>query len=277
MKLWVSFPHLALKGTKEFVTKLVLRGVLTHTALGFKTFKRDSVIVLDGVLNKGQDLWSFTEVSESWLAYGVQEENKTVPEKGAWHTEMGHHLAWLLGCCYQQDPAKGPQVHQRDGDLSQSLGIPSEPSSKGVLVFSAQHTEEVAQHTEGQRYGGSNNPIPVCTYTVTEPWGTYPKQPVHQEHIHHPPVKRRDEWVQGGTEILRCSWTARNPAVGNGTIASGGLNQLNTPEEKADNTSVKPQWIIEVLRQILYSIYEGRRSPVLFPCSSKIHVIFMPY
>lgn len=166
--------------------------------------------MLDGVLSKGQGLWSFTEVCESSLAYGVQEENKTLPEKGAWHTEMEHHLTWLLGCCHQQDPAKGPQGHQRGGDLSQSLGMSSEPSSKRMLGFPTQHTEGVAQHTEEQYYGGSDHPVPVCTYTMTEPWGTYPQQPVHQEHVHHPPVNQSDEWEQGGTEMLLSSWTAQD-------------------------------------------------------------------
>lgn len=99
-----------------------------HTALSFKTFQKHSVIESDGVLNKGQDLWSFTEVCESWLAYGVQEENKTVPGKGAWHPETEHHLAWLL-LLLPIRPSQGS--HQRGGDLFQALGMPSEPSSKG--------------------------------------------------------------------------------------------------------------------------------------------------
>ena len=56
---------------------------------------------------------------------------------------MGHHPAWLLGCCYVRDPAKCPQFHQRGGDLPQSMGTSSELCSKCVLVFPARHTEEV--------------------------------------------------------------------------------------------------------------------------------------
>lgn len=59
---------------------------------------------------------------------------------------MGHHLAWLLGCCYQRDPDKGSQTHQRGGDLLQSLGTTSELCSKGMLVFLTQHAEEVVHH-----------------------------------------------------------------------------------------------------------------------------------
>lgn len=135
------------KWTKEeFVTKQVLTGELTHIALSFKTFKRHSAIVLDWVLNKGQHLWSFTEVCESWSAFRGQEATRTVPGKGAWHTAMGHHLTWLLGCCYQQDPVRCPQIQQGGGDLPQPLGTSSEPCSNGVLVFPAQHAEEALHH-----------------------------------------------------------------------------------------------------------------------------------
>lgn len=190
-----------------------------HTALSFKTFQKHSVIESDGVLNKGQDLWSFTEVCESWLAYGVQEENKTVPGKGAWHPETEHHLAWLL-LLLPIRPSQGS--HQRGGDLFQALGMPSEPSSMGGLLFPAQYTEEVAQHTEGQHYGGWNHPIPVCTYTVTQ--------------IPNSLSSRNTsitlQWTQEmseckGTETLPCSWTTINPAAGNGTISSGGLNSIH--------------------------------------------------
>lgn len=159
--------------------------------------------------------------------------------------------AWLLCCCYQQDPAKGPQAHQRGRDLSQCLGIPSEPSTNGVLVFPAQYTGEVSQHTERQHYGGSNHPIPVCTYTMTEPWGTYPQKPVQQEHIRHPPVNWRDERVQGRqkhyTVLGQCSRKWHN--------LKWWLKPAQWRESRQYIT--KSHWTLAVLRQILYSIYEG--------------------
>lgn len=153
--------------------------------------------MLDGVLRKGQALRSFTEVCADW-PMGFRKKTKLFQERGS--DTQRWNIIWLdywVAAIKTQ-----PRVRRatREGeDLSQSLGIPSEPSSKRVLVFPAQHTEGVAQHTEGQHCHGSDHPVPVCTYTMTEPWGTYPQQSAHQKPDHHTPVNQRDEWVQGGT------------------------------------------------------------------------------
>lgn len=203
--------------------------------------------MLDGDLSKGQDLWSFTEVCADWLM-GFRKKTKQFQGRGS--DTQRWNIIWLdywVATINKTQP-RVPRATREQEDLSQSLGILSEPSSKRMLVFPAQHTEGVAQHTEGQHCGGSDHPVPVCTYTTTEPWGTNPQQSAHQEHDHHPPVNQRDERAQGGTDTLLSSWTARNPAVGKLTNSSGGLNQLNTPEEKADNTSIKLHWTLAGLR-----------------------------
>lgn len=148
--------------------------------------------MLDGDLSKGQDLWSFTEVCADWLM-GFRKKTKQFQGRGS--DTQRWNIIWLdywVATINKTQP-RVPRATREQEDLSQSLGILSEPSSKRMLVFPAQHTEGVAQHTEGQHCGGSDHPVPVCTYTTTEPWGTNPQQSAHQEHDHHPPVNQRDE------------------------------------------------------------------------------------
>lgn len=225
--------------------------------------------MLDRVLNKGQDLWSLTEVCESQLAYGAQEENRTVPGKGAWHTEMGHHLAWLLCCCYQQDPAKDSQTHQRGGICPSPWGS---PPSQVARVFPAQYTEEVAQHTEGSIMGGEitlsalhNDRALRHISPAACPPGAHPS-----------PSSKLKRWVSAGRDRSITLFLDDKKLCGR---KWHNLKWCFKPAQYTWRES--RQYINKTMdissAQADFILHMWGEKSLLFPYSCKIHVIFMPY
>lgn len=158
---------------------------------------------------------------------------------------MGHHLAWLLGCCYQRDPAKCP-IPRSSREVG-SAPAPGDPlwamQQQGAgLPCPARRGSAAPCAEEQQHYGGSDHRVPplVCTYTMTEPWGIFPQQPVNPAHVYQSPVNQRD----GCGEVRKRYAVLSQREALLWEMAQSQVvvwNQLNTPEE-AENTSLKPYW-----------------------------------
>lgn len=198
--------------------------------------------MLDGDLSKGQDLWSFTEVCADWLM-GFRKKTKQFQGRGS--DTQRWNIIWLDYWVATINNTPGPPESRRicpspwASSLSQAArgcwcSLPSIQREwhntlrdsivvGQIILFLSAPTQQ--QSPEAQ----IPNSLPTRNMTITLQW-------------------TKEMRAQGGTETLLSSWTARNPAVGKLTNSSGGLNQLNTPEEKADNTSIKLHWTLAGLR-----------------------------
>lgn len=140
---------------------------------------------------------------------------------------MGHHLVWLLGCCYQRDPAKCPIPRS-----SREVGICPSPWGP-PLSHAAMGCWSSLPSTQRKR----------CTmhWGTAALWWVRSSRPTTCLHLHNDRALRHispaacqpgarlsvssepKRWLRRGAEEVRCSQAARSPTVGNGTISSGGL------------------------------------------------------
>lgn len=118
-----------------------------HVALGFKTFKRHSAIVLDWVLNKGQRFAVFYRSPWELVGFWSPGSNQTCSGEGSLTCSDGTSSSLVIGLLLSTRPSRGsPDPPDRWGTVPVPGGPPLSHAARGCWSSPARHMEEVVHH-----------------------------------------------------------------------------------------------------------------------------------